>query len=269
MLAFACVSLPVLVGAVVNGMPAKAIVAAMVLIAAYLAFWASLAVIVAVRGSSFAANATALMGIWVLLTLVLPTLANAALARAVPVQQGVDLMLAQRQAVHASWDEPPGDTMARFFKSHPQWRNTAPLPDHFHWKWYYAFQQLGDERVAAQVAAYRENLLARQRWTLRLGWLLPGVGAQAALHRLAGTDLEAQLAYQDAVAGFHDRLRAFYYPYLFDELTFGAADVHAQPRFERAESDADVPASQLLCLALLAAAAAILGARSSRRVLMD
>lgn len=267
-LAFACVSLPVVVGAVVNGMPVTAIVAVLVLMAAYLGFWSGVAVIVATRGRSSGANATALMGLWVVLTLVLPAIANAALSRAVPVQQGVDLVLAQRQAVHAAWDEPPGDTMERFFESHPQWRHTAPLPDHFHWKWYYAFQQLGDEHVAGQVAAYRESLLARQRWTMRLGWVLPGVGTQAALHRLAGTDLESQLAYQDAVAGFHDRLRAFYYPYLFKETKFGEPDFAAQPRFERAQPEADVPASQLLLLMLVAVVVTVLGARSSRRVRM-
>lgn len=47
-------------------------------------------------------NATALMGSWVLFTLVLPTLANVALVRAIPVHQGVDLMLAQRQFVHGA-----------------------------------------------------------------------------------------------------------------------------------------------------------------------
>jgi len=107
--------------------------------------------------------------------LVLPTLANAALSRAVPVSQGVELMLAQRQTVHGAWDLPREQTMERFFRNHPEWRNTAPLPAGFHWKWYYAFQQLGDESVAPQFAAYREGLQARQAWTGRLGWLLPGV----------------------------------------------------------------------------------------------
>ena len=265
MLVFACVSLPALAGAVVNGMPAKGVAAAMVVIAAYLGFWAGLAFIVAGRGRSSAANATALMGCWVLLTLVLPALANAALARAVPVQQGVDLMLAQRQAVHAAWDRPPGETMESFFRSHPQWRNTALLPAGFHWKWYYAFQQLGDESVAAGVAAYRDSLLARQRWTVRVGWLLPGVAAQAALHRLADTDLEAQLAYQDRIAAFHDRLRAFYYPYFFGERKFGESDFGAQPRFESAQKDIAVPASQVLGLALVALAAVLLGVRWSTR----
>lgn len=234
LLALGCMALPLLVGAAANGMPMKAVAAALSVVAAYLGFWSVVAWIVATGRRSAAANAMALMGSWVVLTLVLPALANAVLARAVPVHQGVDLMLAQRQAVHGAWDEPREETMARFFRSHPQWQGTAPLPPGFHWKWYFAFQQLGDERVAAQVAAYRESLLARQRWTLRLGWLLPGVGAQAALARLAETDLEAQLAYQDAIAEFHRRLRSFYYPYLFDDLPFGERDFEAQPRFEPA-----------------------------------
>jgi ABC-2 type transport system permease protein len=265
-LAFACVAGPLVAGAVVNGMPAPAMAAALATVAAYLAFWAALSVIVASRGRGSASHATALVGCWVLLTLVLPALANAALARAVPAQQGVDLALAQREAVHAAWDRPPAETMDRFFRSHPQWRATAPLPAGFHWKWYYAFQQLGDESVAAPVAAYRDSLLARQRWTVRLGWLLPGVGAQAALHRLAQTDLEAQLAYQDAIANFHGRLRAFYYPYLFDELKFGEADFAAQPRFEPAPQASAVPAAPLAGLALMALAALVAAARACRRV---
>jgi ABC-2 type transport system permease protein len=265
-LAFACVAAPLATGAVVNGMPAQDTAAALATVGAYLAFWAALSVIVASRGRAAASQATALVGCWVLLTLVLPALANAALARAVPAQQGVDLALAQREAVHSAWDRPPAETMDRFFGSHPQWQGTAPLPSGFHWKWYYAFQQLGDESVAAPVAAYRDSLRARQRWTVRVGWLLPGVGAQAALHRLAHTDLEAQLAYQDAIADFHGRLRAFYYPYLFNELSFGEADFAAQPRFEPAPQASAMPAAPLAGLALMALAALVAAARACRRI---
>ena len=260
-LAFACVALPVLAGGLFNGMPAAALAAVMGGIAVYLAFWAGLSVIIACGGRSSAAHATALMGAWVLLTLVLPSLANVALARIVPVHKGVDLTLTQRQAVHAAWDRPPGETMERFFRSHPQWRDTAPLPAGFHWKWYYAFQQLGDESVAESVADYRASLLARQRWTERLGWLLPGVGAQAALHRVAGTDLAAQLDYQDAITAFHDRLRTFFYRYLFNERAFGAADFAAQPRFEPAPQALAIPGGQLAGLALMALAAVCIGLR--------
>jgi ABC-2 type transport system permease protein len=156
-LASAAVLLPVLGGAWASGMPAVAVAGVVVAVLAYAAWWTGLALLVALRSGSSVANATALMGCWALLTLVLPTLGNAALARAVPVRQGVELMLGQRQAVHGAWDLPREETMARFFQSHPQWQHTAPLPAGFHWKWYYAFQQLGDESVAPQVASVRPN----------------------------------------------------------------------------------------------------------------
>jgi ABC-2 type transport system permease protein len=183
----------------------------------------------------------------------------------VPVRQGVELMLGQRQAVHGAWDLPREETMARFFQSHPQWQHTAPLPAGFHWKWYYAFQQLGDESVAPQVAAYREALVARQRATEWLGFMLPGVGLQAVLHRAAGTDLLAQLAYQDAITAFHARLRSFYYPYLFDEVRFAPQDLTRLPQFEPPTTAPRVPAVPLLVLALLGALMWLLGARGQPR----
>jgi ABC-2 type transport system permease protein len=265
-LASAAVLLPVLGGAWASGMPAVAVAGVVVAVLAYAACWTGLALLIALRSGSSVANATALMGCWALLTLVLPTLGNAALARAVPVRQGVELMLAQRQAVHGAWDLPREETMARFFQSHPQWQHTAPLPAGFHWKWYYAFQQLGDESVAPQVAAYREALVARQHATDWLGFMLPGVGLQAVLHRAAGTDLLAQLAYQDAVTAFHARLRSFYYPYLFDEVRFAPQDLTRLPQFEPPTTVPRVRAVPLLVLALLGALMWLLGARAASRV---
>jgi ABC-2 type transport system permease protein len=265
-LATLCALLPVAAGAAASGMPAGALAGVVAAVLAYVACWSGLALTVALRGGSSVANSTTLMGAWAVLTLVLPTLGGAVLARAVPVSQGVEVMLAQRQVVHGAWDLPREETLARFLQSHPQWQHTAPLPAGFHWKWYYAFQQLGDESVAPQVAAYREALVARQRATEALGFALPGVGLQAVLHRIAGTDLLAQLAYQDAVATFHARLRAFYYPYLFDERRFDADDFARLPRFEPSPPSASLPLVPLLALALLGALLLSLGVRAAGRV---
>jgi len=160
----------------------------------------------------------------------------------------------------------PGGTMQKFFRTHPEWRGTAALPEGFHWKWYFAFQQLGDEHVADRVAAYRAGMAVRQRWTERLGWLLPGVGVQTALHRQAGTDLTAQLAYQDAVVAYHTQLRRFFYPYLFNDVRFGEADFAAQPRFTPPPAAARMPWASLAGLGLIAAVAAGLGAGAAGRV---
>ena len=65
--------------------------------------------------------------------------------------------------------------------------------------------------------------------------MLPAVGLQTTLHRMAGTDLAAQLAYQDRIRAFHERLRRFYYPYIFNETPFREGDFAKAPRW--AEGD--------------------------------
>jgi ABC-2 type transport system permease protein len=198
---------------------------------AYLIFWS-----VVVRGVGMlkmrsAAHAGVLVATWATLTLALPTAAQAVIVRAAPVDQGMELTLAHRQAVHAAWDVPKEDTMQAFFLSHPEWRDTPAITGQFHWKWYLAFHQIGDERVASQAMRYREGLAKRQELTSRVGWALPPVTAQVLLHRLAATDLPAQLAYEDSIRAYHGQLRRFYYPYLFNELHFGGKDFSNAPAF--------------------------------------
>lgn len=266
LLVFGCLALPAGIGAIAAGMDGPSLALVLLVAAVYLAFWAGVALLVATRGWRSVANATALMGVWAVLTLVLPTLANVALTHAVPVHQGVDLMMAQREAVHGAWEIPRDETMRKFLAGHPQWRDTAPLPPTFHYKWYFAFHQLGDESVADQVRAYREGLMRRQAWTERLGWLLPGVGAQAILHRVAGTDLPAQLAYQDRIAAFHEQVRAFYYGYLFNDRPFGAADYAKRPVFEDRASGGAPGAGAVAALCALALLVLALGTRRLGRL---
>lgn len=265
-LVFACLVLPACIGAALAGMSGSVLLLVLLVAAAYLVFWAGVALLVTARGRRSVANATALMGIWAVLTLVLPTLANVALMRTFPVHQGVELMLAQREAVHGAWEVPREETMRKFFASHPEWSDTAPLPSTFHWKWYFAFHQLGDESVAQQVRGYRAGLQARQAWSERLGWLLPGVGTQAILHRMAGTDLPAQLAYQDRITDFHRQIREFYYGYLFRDRPFGKADYARRPTYAAQAAQGAAPAGVLAALFALAGLALALGLGRLRRI---
>lgn len=230
-LGYAALAIPFGVGAVLSGVAALPLIGVLALVAAYLAFWAVLAMVIGSRGWSSVTNAAALAACWLVLTLVLPTLAHVVINRAVPVAQGVELTLAQREAVNRAWDIPREVTMERFFANHPEWRDTPPLPPEFHWKWYFAFHQVGDESVADKVRAYRTGLETRDTAARTIGWVLPGVGVQAVLTRMAGTDLSAQLAYQDRIRAYHEQLRRFYYGYLFNDRPFHTADFAKVPKF--------------------------------------
>lgn len=232
---YLAIAVPFVVGGGIAGAPWADIGSVLAYALLYLGFWAIVALLVTRMGWGSVTNASSLAAAWFAIVLVLPALAHLAINAAIPVRQGVELTLAQREAVHAGWDKPKPDTMAAFTQLYPEWRDTPPIEGGFHWKWYYAFQHLGDVSVKEQSAAYRDGLEARDNWTRRIGHLLPPVALQVAIHRKAETDLSAQLAYQDRIRAFHDRVRRFYYPYVFEEKPFMQADFAAAPRWVLSE----------------------------------
>ncbi|MCC8443665.1 DUF3526 domain-containing protein [Xanthomonas cannabis] len=227
-----CLAVPFVIAASVNGVPLLQQLAVLALTCAYLLFWVLLAVVVGRLRWRPAAHATALATCWVLLALVAPALAHVAINEAVPVTQGTEIARLQREAVNHAWDIPRQATMQRFYARNPQWADSAPLTDAFHYKWYFAFHENGDQQVATQVAAYRQGLVRREALAQRAAMVLPPVALQAALTRLAQTDLRAQLAYQDRIRAYHQRLRTFYYGYLFRDRPFTRADFERAPRFD-------------------------------------
>ncbi len=82
------------------------------------------------------------------------------------------------------------------------------------------------------MAAYRNGLQRREALAQRVASVLPPVALQAALTRLADTDLQAQLAYQDRIRAYHRALRTFYYGYLFRDRPFTRDDFGRAPRFD-------------------------------------
>ncbi|MBX9663871.1 DUF3526 domain-containing protein [Novosphingobium sp.] len=224
--------LPFIVGAALSGTGAAATALIAGIAAAYFLFWIALCLVVGRMKLGSLANAASLAVVWLAITPVLPGLALLAINHAIPVQQGVELTLAQREAVHGGWDKPKDATMQAFLRDYPEWKDKAAFKGGFHWKWYFAFHYLGDRSVANKVKAYRSGLEARDAWTRRIGVVLPSVGVQVAIHRLARTDLGAQLAYQDRIRAFHAALRHFYYRYIFNEIPFRTEDFAKSPRWQ-------------------------------------
>lgn len=248
------VLLPLLVGLAVAGAHWKQGVGVVAIAALYTAVWVGLSVWVSAMARSSAGAAAILLGLFVFLTLLLPTIANAAINRFVPVGKGVELAMAQRQEVHQGWDLPKPVILEKFFRNHPEWSDTPPVTGRFHWKWYYAMHQVGDEAVSQQAEQYRHSMMLREEWTRKSGWFLPAAAAQVALHRLADTDLPAQLAYRDQIARFHRSLRHFFYPFMFNERPFGVNEFRQLPEYRPRQ-----PTGSLLFGLISALALATLG----------
>lgn len=230
----AALLLPFLVGALIAGTaPLRALgFAGLIVLVALL--WTGIILLVARRGARSAVHAASLAAIWFALTLVAPAGANLAINAAVAVPDGAALARENREYVHAGWDRPKDGTMRDFVKVYPQLATRAEVPPTFSWKWYFAFQHLGDLHVAEESRAYREGIARRAELARAAGWLLPPAGLAQAMTALARTDVAAQLDYQMRIRAYHQRLREFYYDYLFDEKPFGPEDLQRVPRFDPA-----------------------------------
>jgi ABC-2 type transport system permease protein len=196
----------------------------------YCLFWFGVAFLVAALQKNSAFNAVTLLGVWLMLTIVIPALLNVYVAIKQPVPQALELTIKQREVVHAGWDKPKRETMETFFALYPEWTDTTEIQGRFAWRWYYAFQHLGDVAVQDLASEYQESLFARHQLVERLNvWSVP-VNVQGIFNAMAGSDLPAHLAFLQSATQHHDSLREFYYPFLFRQVAFTHADYEKEPR---------------------------------------
>ncbi|MFT2009794.1 ABC transporter permease [Pontibacter sp. 13R65] len=196
----------------------------------YSLFWFSVAFLVAAWQKNSAFNAVTLLGVWLMLTVIIPALLNVYVAVKQPVPQALDLTIKQREVVHGGWDKPKQETMEKFFALYPQWTDTVEIQGRFAWRWYYAFHHLGDVAVADLAGEYQQRLHARHELVEELNFLSVPVNVQGIFNAMAGSDLPSHLSFLQSATQYHDSLRGFYYPFLFKQVSFTHADYDKEPR---------------------------------------
>ena len=207
----------------------------MLVIIAHVAFWAVLSLLIGNalnrRSQSSARIASALLGVWLLLTVIVPVVSDTLIRQSIDSPDGGEIMLLQRESVNDAWDLPFETTWQAFLKTHPQWADKTEMKSLFEWKWYYAFQQVGDQKAAVLSKAYRDAIKQKDHVAGRVAFFSPPLLSQRMMSKLAKTDVKAALAYEQSVRDFHKSLRAFYYPLLFNETEFRLDKFDALPDY--------------------------------------
>lgn len=216
--------LPVVVGGLISGASMLTLVYCVLAVCIYLVFWMVLTLWLTTAARTGAYNLTVMLGVWLLLCAVIPATLTQVIERVVPLPDGGEIVLTQREAVNDAWDLPRHATYEPFLKRHPEWANDTGWDDEagFEWKWYYAFQQVGDQTVEPISQSYRAGQSRRDELAKWLSLISPATLLQRAMERLAGTDMDAAIAYEQSVRDFHANLRAWYYPKMFKSENFDA-----------------------------------------------
>ena len=228
----ACLLAPFLIGAALSGVTAGKVAAVSTVVVLHAGFWTVACLMCASLTRPGTVILTGLVTAWWLLAVLLPAGGRALIERAVPVPDGSRITLLQREAVNAAWDQPKEATMTAFTGAYPEWAEHAQVNLPFEWKWYFAFQEVGDRRAASTAAAHRNGIAARDQWAGRIAWLSPPALVDRSLQRLAHTDVAAHLNYLDRVRRFHAELREFHYPLLFREEAFDSRRLVDLPVYE-------------------------------------
>lgn len=228
---FISAMIPLVIGAIISGSSFPVLMSAAGLVLAYLLFWTLVCFWMASWQQSASVILATLMGIWVLFSSLIPAAGRMAIERLVATPSGAEILMTQREAVNDAWDLPKEATMSPFLERHPEWSSYADIEKAFEWKWYYAFQQVGDQKTESLSMAYRAGRIERDRLAGLVAFIAPPALLQRSLQKLAATDVSATLAYEHSVRNFHADLRSFYYPGLFRDDLFEPSAVKGLPVF--------------------------------------
>jgi len=227
--------LPVVLVGVISGAGILTLLFCILAVCLYLAFWTVLTLWLTPTTRTGAYNLTIMLGVWLLLCAVLPATLTQAISRSVPLPDGGEIVLTQREAVNDAWDIPKEETYAAFLERHPDWADYTgwDTADGFEWKWYYAFQQVGDQSAEPLSEAYREGQARRDELAKWLSLMSPATLLQRTMERLAGTDMRTAITYEQSVRDFHANLRAWHYPKMFKSDDFNSDwAIGAVPTFD-------------------------------------
>ena len=229
--ALLCVAVPFAVGAYWEGARLSTTALAFLGIAINCVFWTVLAALLAYRAWRGAMIAACLVGLWLTLNVLTPLGAQLLFVNQVSGPDGSDVALLQREAVNDAWDKPKDDILTPFAARYPQYAVKEDLGP-FDWRWYFAFQTMGDLAAQDISTAYRDAIRRRDDIAGTAAWFSPALALQRHLQKLAQTDVTAQLDFDTSIREYHQTLREFHFPMIFGKADFKREILEEYPRFD-------------------------------------
>ena len=182
----------------------------------YILFWFAVCFFIVSLQKNSNFNAVILLTIWLFLIIILPATINTYIVNKFPVPEALELTVKQRNAYHEKWDMDKQTTLDKFYNHYPQFKK-YPLPDkEFSWLWYYAMQQMGDDESAKESQELAVKLQQRNNASQAIAQFIPTLHAQIQLNEIAKSDLGNQLLFLDETNKFHEKMRLYFYPKIFD-----------------------------------------------------
>ena len=183
----------------------------------YILFWFTLSFCVVVFKRSSGFNALMLLSLWLLLIILLPAGINGYITSKYPVPEALSTAISQRDGYHTKWDTDKIATIEKFYEHYPQFKKYGYPTDGFNWLWYYAMQQMGDDESKQDQDELSAKIQLRQESSDNITSILPNAHLQLSFNKIAGTSMAQHIQFLDETKDFHEKLRLFFYPKIFEQ----------------------------------------------------
>nr|WP_299381982.1 DUF3526 domain-containing protein [Allomuricauda sp.] len=217
----------------------------------YALFWFALAFVVNLWVGSSSKNAIALIGLWLLFALLVPSLLNQMGSTLYPMPSRT-LMINQLRTAKAEATKKQDQILDNFLRDHPEYAINDPNQGRSFYHRYMASQQLVREELQPVVQRFEEQLQKQQQWISQLKWVSPAIIVQQELNTLAGTSTRDYESYRKQVIDFAETWRQHLMPFLYNNQPFASADYKNLPAFEYAPLNSNTTAKTILVLIVIA-----------------
>ncbi len=197
----------------------------------YMLFWFVLAFLVNLWIGSSAKNAVAMLGLWVLFVLMVPSVLNQ-LGNTIYPMPSRTLMINEMRELKAEVTKKQDEILDNYLRDHPEYAINDTTQKRSFWHRYMASQHLIKRELEPVVNTYEEQLKKQQRLVGRLKWVSPALTMQESLNKLAGTSTSDYESFRAQVVTFAETWREHFMPFLYNNQEFSSQDYSNLPKFQ-------------------------------------
>jgi len=221
----------------VNLLQAASELALMLLVVVlYAAFWFALSFAVNSFGRNSGVNAALLLGVWLLLVLIIPSVLTIAATTLHPAPSRVELITQTREASDAA-KKRTAQLLSKFYEDHPELlpKDKEINPKDFATASLTAQMEV-DKILKPLQDRFRAQTEAQQSLIGLYRFLSPSVFVQQTLNDIAGTGYRRYADFNAQAYGFYQRFQQFFVGKVFRQERMTSADFERIPTFSYAQT---------------------------------
>ncbi|RDY61672.1 DUF3526 domain-containing protein [Flagellimonas nanhaiensis] len=211
----------------------------------YVLFWFVLAFIINISSGSSAKNAIVLLGLWVGLVLLVPSILNQ-LGNSIYPMPSRTLMINDMRQIKVDVSQKQDEILDNYLRDHPEYAINDTTENRSFYHRYMASQMLVKKELEPAVSEFEDQLKRQQQWLNQFKWLSPAILVQESMNHIAGTSTSDYESYRKQVSEFADIWRNHFMPLLYNNQKFSEADYKDLPSFQYKSKKTSVKANLLL-----------------------